>query len=116
MPGMDGVPTRPPASRADLHPGGARKTRRRRPSLSSTIARIASVAIVVFVLLTGGISLQMAAGNDPALGPKKRAVTHARVPTTQSATQTQATQTQAQQTQQTQQTQSSPPPVVSRVS
>ena len=114
MPEMDGPPTRQPRSRTDLDPRRAGRRGRRRRSLSSTIARIASVAIVAFVLLAAGISLQLAAGNDPALGPKKRAAPEPSSPPVQ--TQTPATQSQAPQTPPSTQTQSSPPPVVSRVS
>jgi hypothetical protein len=46
----------------------------RRPRLSSTTARIAAISIAVFLILSVVLSIQMAAGHDPVLGPKQRAI------------------------------------------
>jgi hypothetical protein len=45
---------------------------RRRAHLFSTTARIAALSAVVCLVLSAVLSIQMAAGNDPVLGPKER--------------------------------------------
>jgi len=47
---------------------------RRRARLFSTTARIAAVSVAVFLLLSVVLSIQMASGHDPVLGPKQRAL------------------------------------------
>jgi hypothetical protein len=57
--------TKPPTNRT--------RTRRRLPPLRSTIFRVAAVSGAAFLVLLGGLSIQMAVGRDPALGPKAQA-------------------------------------------
>jgi hypothetical protein len=47
---------------------------RRRRSLRATLGAIAALSGIVFIGVFGGLSYQMAASNDPALGPKERAL------------------------------------------
>ena len=47
---------------------------RRRRSLRGTVGVIGSVSALTFAVLFGGLSQQMAASKDPALGPKARAL------------------------------------------
>jgi hypothetical protein len=47
--------------------------RRRLPPLRSTVAKVTALASVGFVVLWIALAAQMAAGSDPALGPKARA-------------------------------------------
>lgn len=44
----------------------------RRLSVRATTARIAALAAVASLVIWGVLSLQMAAGRDPALGPKDK--------------------------------------------
>ena len=52
----------------------------RRRSLPATVAAIASLSGVAFTGIFGGLSYQMAASRDPALGPKARALVAAGQP------------------------------------
>jgi hypothetical protein len=71
------APSAPPGPKADKRPA---KRRRRRRSLTTTIAVVASVSAAGFFAIFGQLSSQMAASNDPALGPKARAVAQASRP------------------------------------
>jgi hypothetical protein len=51
---------------------------KRRPSVRSTMVKVAALSCAAAVAVGGGLSLQLAHGNDPALGPKVDAITAAR--------------------------------------
>jgi hypothetical protein len=51
---------------------------RRRRSLRRTTTRVAIVSTVAALIVSGFLSLQMAAGKDPVLAPKRQAVANAR--------------------------------------
>jgi len=44
--------------------------RRKRPSMVAMTAKITAVAVAAAIALTGGLAIQMAAGQDPALASK----------------------------------------------
>jgi len=50
---------------------------RRRPSVRATTLKVAALSCAAAVAIGGGLSLQLAHGNDPALGPKASAQTGA---------------------------------------
>jgi hypothetical protein len=47
---------------------------RRRPSRRTAIVRVMAVSLAAAAALTGGLAVQMAAGQDPALGSGHKAV------------------------------------------
>jgi hypothetical protein len=55
--------------------GYRRYSRRARQSTRALTAKFAALAVVVTLLIGGLIAAQMAAGDDPALGPKAAAST-----------------------------------------
>jgi hypothetical protein len=46
--------------------------RPRRPSTAALTAKVTAIAVAAALALTGGLAVQMAAGQDPALSPKAK--------------------------------------------
>lgn len=69
-------PERSPAAgrSAQRAAAGGRVKRYGRPSRSKTLAKVAAASACAFVAIFGGLSMQMASGKDPALGPKAQAL------------------------------------------
>lgn len=59
-----------------MDPGRKPRTLKRIP-LRLALIRVAPISLAIAVLALGGLSLQLASGNDPALAPK-RASTHSK--------------------------------------
>ena len=47
--------------------------RRKRPSTTAMTAKVTAIAVAAAIAITGGLAVQMANGQDPALRPKAKA-------------------------------------------